>query len=155
MVVSRTCPSGCKKWTREVVIGNSSVMGRLPVIVLSTILALAGMLQVGSSSRTSKVVAGFGGTQLDWAWAGCLLSACLLIWIARVRAAHYDSSYFEIGGIILLDAGLVGYLVALYAENQFDHSGIIVALVAASIINCSGRAVLLHRRMKELRRAIT
>lgn len=139
---------------KVVAIAEARVMGKLPVLVLSLALSAASLGQI-ADVPASKAIGEFGGTALDYVWVACLLLSTTFVagsWFIRDNGR---SAIIEIGGIALLVLGLATYAAALWSlPGGLTNRLIIFALVGSSILNTTGRAALLWRRVVWVERVV-
>lgn len=130
-------------------IGDSQVMGRLPVMVTSTVLSLTAISQV-TEGLGSEVLTTFGGTWLNWFWFVCAMLSSVLVYAARLNANKrpQNSAILEIGGIALMDVVILTYALAVWDSVGFKGTLFALGLCLSVALNCSGRAVLLWRRRR-------
>lgn len=131
---------------------DSTVMGRLPVMVLSGFIAAAGLSQfVGDYG--SKVLSDFGGRDVSAAWGAVAMVAFLLVLTARFWPTPQDGAIIEIGGIVLIDAVVLVYALTLLGEpGGIEGRVFVTGICCSTMLNVSGRAVMLWRRRTWVRR---
>lgn len=139
---------------QRVTIAESEVMGRLPILVLSTVLAVVGFGQI--TGTASRAIASAGGAELDYVWAITLIAAWALVVTARLWRDPREAATLEVTGIVLVIAGVATYVWAIFDGAVHDGASLwsaiegramLLGLATATILNITGRAILLVRRM--------
>lgn len=136
------------------------VMGRAAVIVTSTCLLPAGIVQL-TSGEASGVIQRVGGRPLDITWSACLILGWLLIVTAVIASRRGDeeaATVLERIAALFLSVGVLCYAAVLLATFGPNRTTMILGFCVATVLNLGGRQWFIWRRqraiMQEARRRV-
>ena len=133
---------------------STSIMGRSAVLVLATLLAVGGVMQLFGVNVSRAIESVEGGRIVDTAWSLTLVLAFALIAASTVcdmiGGCDEASVHLEVVGAAILIAGVLVYMASVITTSGMDGNYILLGFCSSTVINIGGREVLLVWRARGL-----